>query len=166
MRHHHAECQSIFMFLCSSTDETELMRTFKYYEELGEFYREYLIHFAKISDRQCCSHRETSIAIILEEAIDCLIVLSRLKQDHPILPFWRPMDGYKLEQTESYAWGQLALLADGIADIDLAEVSGRLSNLLSAEDYYELIHRKLKKWKRGLMANGLIVHIDPAITEN
>ena len=157
MRHHHAECQSIFSFLCDATDETQTMRAFKYYEELGEFYREYLVLFSRLSGRHCCSHRETSLAVIEEEAIDCLIVLSRLKNDPPILPVWRPVDEYKLDQGEAYIYQQLALLADAIADLDLAELAGRLSNLLPAEDYYELLYRKLRKWRRGLIANGLII---------
>lgn len=156
MTHTHAECQSFFCSLCLASDENLDMVTFKYYEELGEFFREFLVFYGVNVGKKCCSNRETNMPIILEEAIDCLIVRSRLTEEVRMIPPWKPLPDRQEEQTDDYTFRQLALLADAIADVDIAGMAGRLSNLLSAETYYFLIISKLKKWRRSLVVCGLI----------
>ncbi len=145
-------CQTLFSKLCKADDKTLAMQRMKYLEELGEFFREYLIKCSHDAHLSSMAHRRTCNASIHEEAIDCLIVLTRI--DGELLPPWRQdtrlVKG--LEPVDYY----IAELSSAIIGGNLQEIIRNISRLISEDHYHELLMRKLKKWEAILIQNGLI----------
>lgn len=142
------DCQNLFDRLCQYDDKTTEMQYMKYYEEFGEFFREYLIYSAELAHKKTMAHRKTSVHHIIEEAVDCMIVLSRFRGG--VIPSWQfiseqPAPDITIED-----------LAATISNPSPADIAAKLSILLSEEQYYELIFSKLNKWHTCLINNGLL----------
>lgn len=140
----HTACQSIFLFCSTLTDETDEIKEYKYIEEQGEFFKEYLVYRSKELNLVCSKHRQTSIEIIIEEAIDCLIVASKINNN--MLPlFGNP------EITTEF---NLQKLAQHIMARDCFGIASELSHYLASKEYYALLHKKLMKWAKHLVINA------------
>jgi hypothetical protein len=145
-------CQTLFSKLCKADDKTLAMQRMKYLEELGEFFREYLIKCSHEAGLSSMAHRRTCNASIHEEAIDCLIVLTRMKGE--VLPCWR-QDTRIVQGKESKEY-YLFELQSALVEGSLAEIVRNISRLISEDHYHELLMRKLKRWESILIQNGLL----------
>lgn len=154
MNHHHSECQCLFYSLCLATDETHQIRCYKYLEEQGEFFSEYLTYVSNSILLKCTRHRQTTIDLICLEAIDCLIVLTKLEEE--IIPVWKPSGDYGLDLSIDEIDSCLHRLSGAIEVRNLNQIRNQLSNILSPDKYYDFIHSKLSKWERNLRNNNLL----------
>jgi hypothetical protein len=153
-----AECQKLFSLLCKLDDKHLRLQKMKYNEELGEFFREYLIYCSKFEGLRSMAHREFSIDNLMEETIDCIIVSTRIKGE--VLPGWKPKLHSLLPDftAPDFTAPDEALLniAYAVAEGNPNLMAFNLSRLISEDHYHEILMKKLKKWESILTQNGLL----------
>jgi hypothetical protein len=149
-----AECQKLFSLLCKVDDKHLRLQKMKYNEELGEFFREYLIYVSKAEGLLSMAHREANISNMLDEIIDCIIVSTRIRENP--LPAWNPKQ-QSLVPDFSDAEEYFLNIANAVMEGDHDSMASNLSRLVTEKDYYLSLMRKLKKWEAILFINGLML---------
>ena len=144
----HSDILDAYKYCCSHDDKNVRLQTLKYYEEFGEFFREYLVHCSSQEHVRAMAYRKPDVQNLIEEGFDCMIVLCRLKgKDLPNF----------INTSESNSSDVIDILAYSIKETSIEGIRCSLSFLCKNEkNYNEILDKKISKWEAILIKCGVL----------